>query len=64
MAKKAKAPARKKGPLADPNAKITVELVNKRTNASLHPGTGRKLKAGESGERYRWLLRRKLHHRH
>ena len=62
-AKKAKAPAarkKKKDPLTDQDAEITVDLVNKRINASLHPGTGRKLRAGESGERYRWLLRRKF----
>ena len=52
-----KAPAKPKDPLVDPDANITVALVNKRINAGLHPGTGRKLKGNESGERFRWLLR-------
>ena len=57
---RAKKKKKKKDPLVDPDAKLTAALVNKRINADLHPGTGRKLRGQESGERFRWLLRRKF----
>ena len=38
----------------DPDAEITVALVNKRLNADRHPGTGRKI-SGVKAERMRWL---------
>eukprot|EP01046_Picozoa_sp_COSAG06_P062179 COSAG06_NODE_13929_length_1205_cov_0.920434_1_plen_346_part_10 len=56
-AKKAKKSTKKKvDPIEDPDADITVALVNKRLNADRHPGTARKI-SGIKAERLRWLLR-------
>ena len=59
--KSKKAPAKKASrkkldPVEDPDAEITVALVNKRLNADRHPATARKI-SGVKAERLRWLLR-------
>ena len=53
-----KTPTRKRkiDPVEDPDADITVALVNKRLNADRHPGTASKI-SGVKAERLRWLLR-------
>ena len=51
-----KARKRKLDPVENPDADITVALVNKRLNADRHPGTASKI-SGVKAERLRWLLR-------
>ena len=51
-----KARKRKIDPVEDPDADITVALVNKRLNADRHPSTASKI-SGVKAERLRWLLR-------
>ena len=49
-APKPKARKKKLDPIEDPDADITVDLVNRRLNADLHPATGRKISGKKASE--------------
>ena len=49
-APKSKSSTKKLDPIEDPDADITVDLVNRRLNADRHPATGRKISGKKASE--------------